>query len=409
MPGKEARMTDPTRVAVKGPLAQYARGFRDALLSQGYAALSTRNLLHVLAHLSRWMRDHRIEPVQLTPLRVEQYLRARRRAGYTAWLSVRALRSPLGYLRHVGAVPEPAPRVALTALDRLMERYDSYLLHERGLSAVTVSFRQLVARQFLADYARPDRLELDRLTSADVTGFVLSQSRRRSVASTKGVVTALRSLLGFLFMEGLTTTPLAAAAPAVAGWRVSGLPRGLEPADLARLLRGCDRRTTVGRRNYAILCLLVRLGLRRCEVAALELDDIDWRHGEIRVRGKGQRHERMPLPADVGEALVAYIRHRHGSTACRSVFLRCCAPRGRLSSTAISMAVSQLSVGAGLPAMGPHRLRYTAATQMLGHGASLPEVAEVLRHRSLLTTAIYAKVDRGSLRTLARRWPGVGR
>ncbi len=399
-------MTEPTRVRVEGPVAPYAPGFCAELTAQCYTPLSAANQVRVMAHLSRWLRARRTDPQHLTPPRVDQFLRARRRAGYTAWLSVRGLRTLLGYLRRLGVVPEPPPSVARTALGCLLERFGNYLLHERGLSTGTVHSRQLVARRFLAGYAHPDRVELERLTAADVSQFVLRESRTCSVGHAKGLVTALRSLLGFLFLEGRTATPLAAAAPAVAGWRVAGLPRALEPGHVARLLRGCDRRTAVGRRDYAILILLVRLGLRAGEVTGLQLDDIDWRRGEMIIHGKGQQQERLPLPNDVGEALAGYLRHGRPRVASRRVFLRSRAPQGALSRNGVTAVVHRASDRAGLHRIGAHRLRHTAATQMLQHGASLPEVAQVLRHRSLLTTAIYAKVDRRALRALAQPWPG---
>lgn len=399
-------MTDPTRVRVEGPVAPYARGFCAELRAQCYTLLSAANQVRVMAHLSRWLRARGIDLQHLTPARVEQFLRARRRAGYTAWLSVRGLRTLLGYLRRLGVVPEPPPAVARTALDRLVERFGNFLRRERGLSPGTVHWRQVVARRFLTGYAHRDRLELERLTAAGVAQFVLRESRTCSVGHAKGLVTALRSLLGFLFLEGRTATPLAAAAPAVAGWRVTGLPRALEPGQVIRLLRGCDRRTPVGRRDYAILILLARLGLRAGEVTGLQLDDIDWRQGEVIIRGKGQQQERLPLPHDVGEALAGYLRHARPRVPSRHVFLRGRAPQGALSRSGVTAVVQRASDRAGLHRIGAHRLRHTAATQMLQHGASLQQVAQVLRHRSLLTTAIYAKVDRCALRSLAQPWPG---
>ena len=402
-------MNEHTRVRVRGPLAPHADGLCADLVAQGYTALSAANQMRLMAHVSRWLHSRRLRPQELTPQRVEQFLRARRRAGYTAWLSERGLAPLLGHLRRIQILPAPCPPVAHTALDRLLERYDNYLLHERGLVTTTVRSRQVVARRFLSACLPCDRLELDRLTAADVTRFVLQECRACSVGSAKLIVTALRSLLHFLFLEGLTPAPLASAAPAVAGWRLSGLPRAVEPWQAARLLRSCDRRTPIGRRDYAILMLLVRLGLRAGEVVALELADIDWRCGEILIRGKGRQQERLPLPMDVGEALVAYLRRGRASVGCDRVFLRSCAPQGALASTGPTSVVYRASERAGLPRVGAHRLRHTAATHMLQRGASLPEIAQVLRHRSLMTTAIYAKVDRAALRGLAQPWPGADR
>jgi integrase len=220
------------------------------------------------------------------------------------------------------------------------------------------------------------------------------------------LVAGLRPLLRYLHVAGLIVTPLQWAVPGVADLRDRTLPRGLKQAVVAKLLASCDRRRMVGRRDYAIMLLLVRLGLRAGEVAALQLDDLDWRGGEILIHGKGNRLDRLPLPVDVGEALAGYLRRRRPVEGCRAVFLRVRAPVGALPATGVISVVREACVRAGVPRVGAHRLRHTAATGMLRRGASLPEIAPVLRHREIKTTAIYAKVDRARLRTLARPWPG---
>jgi integrase/recombinase XerD len=394
-------MTPPLRVSVPRPLEPYAEGFWAELTAQGYSVLSARNLMRLMAHLSRWLRQRRLLPKELTPPRIERYLRARRRAGYTAWLSERGLAPLLSYLRRVQVVPVPRPRVARTVRDRLLARYVEDLWRERGLQRTTVLHYRDVAGRFLAQHRDPERLR-----ASDVTAFVLHECRDQSVGCSKNLVSALRSLLRFLYLEGETPIALATAAPAMAGWRNTSLPRGLEPDQVKRLLSSCDRRTAVGRRDYAILVLLARLGLRRGEVAALRLDDIDWRRGEIAICGKGNQHDPLPLPVDVAEALIGYLRRGRPRIASRSVFLSVCAPLKPLSSAAIGRVLCGACDRARLPRMGTHRLRHTVATETLRRGASLPEVAQVLRHRSLLTTTIYAKVDRTALRRLARPWPG---
>jgi integrase/recombinase XerD len=219
-------------------------------------------------------------------------------------------------------------------------------------------------------------------------------------------VSALRSLLGWLHVTGQVPVSLAAATPSVAGWRLSSLPKGLEPAELRRLLAGCDRRTPAGRRDFAVMLLLARMGLRAGEVAALGLDDIDWRHGELVVVGKGNRSERLPLPDEIGAAIVAYLRRgRPGDAEGRSVFVRVHAPHRPLTTGGVTMIVFDGAQRAGFPKMHAHRLRHTAATAMLRGGAPLAEVGQVLRHRSAMSTAIYAKVDHAALAVLARPWP----
>lgn len=245
------------------------------------------------------------------------------------------------------------------------------------------------------------------LTPGDVLGFVLSESRRRPQRSAKMLVTALRSLLVFLHVEGLIDRPLAPVVPSVAFWRLQGLPRGLDAAQVRALLESCDTDTANGRRDLAILLLLARLGMRRGEVARLPLDAIDWRAGELRVCGKGPRVERLPLPSDVGEALAAYLRDgRPAGAETRVVFMRVRAPRAAITPAGITQVVVSASKRAGIGEVTAHRLRHTAASELLRHGAPLVEIGQLLRHRTELTTTIYAKVDRGRLRELALPWPG---
>jgi integrase/recombinase XerD len=291
-------------------------------------------------------------------------------------------------------------------VEELLGRYRVWLLGERGVTPGTARGYVDCVRPFVATRVRGDALELTGLTAADVTAFVLASCPGRAVGSAKLIVCALRSLLGWLHLTGTVPVSLATAVPSVAGWRLSGLPKGLEPGQLRRLLAGCDRRTPTGRRDCAILLLLARLGLRAGEVARLGLDDIDWRRGEIVVLGKGNRAERLPLPAEVGAAIAAYLRRgRPGTAMGRSVFVRVHAPHRALTTGGVTMVVFDAAQRAGLGKMHAHRLRHTAATAMLQAGSPLAEVGQVLRHRSPLTTAIYAKVDRDALTVLARPWP----
>ena len=332
-----------------------------------------------------------------------------RDAGYKTWLSTQNLALPLNYLRDLGVVPATsATHVEDGSIEQLVESYRRYLIDERGLAATTVAHYANVARLFLAGRAGLGAIAVDQLAAGDVTEFVVRECGARSVSGAKYLVAGLRSVLRYMHVAGLTATPLAAAVPSVARRRGTSLPRGLDAQQVARLLGSCDRRRAVGRRDYAILVLLVRVGLRSGEVAALCLDDVDWHRGEIVIRGKGDRHERLPLPHDVGEALVAYLNRGRSKepASSRRLFLRVKAPGGGLASRGVGGVVHDACVRAGLPIVGAHRLRHTAATEMLRHGASLPEVAQVLRHRRLDTTATYAKVDRVALRSLAQPWPG---
>jgi site-specific recombinase XerD len=305
----------------------------------------------------------------------------------------------------LGVAPAPTPVVAQGPLEELLDDYRRYLRAERALSDHTVLDAYVpAARLFLAGWESPDGLELERLSAADVSVFLARECPKRSVSGARDLVCALRSLLRYLHLAGLIDVPLVWAVPSVADLRDRSLPRGLEPAAVKQLLASCDRRTLVGRRDYAVLLLLARLGLRAGEVAAIELDDIDWRAGLLLVRGKGSRQDVLPLPVDVGEALVSYLRGRPRCES-RALFLRVVAPRERLDRCTVAWVVRAACDRAGLPRVGAHRLRHTAATEMLRAGASLPEIGQVLRHREQKTTAIYAKVDRKALRALARPWP----
>ena len=389
--------------AVSGPLAEHAAGFERWLAAKGYSAQGAWHRLWQLDHLSRWLEREQLRPDELTPGCLEQFLAARRAAGYLTWVSPRSLRVPLAFLREVGAVPVLAPIATDGPIDELLGDYRRYLVFERGLAPKTVEIFERVARSFLAKHDQEGAV--GRLTAADVTAFLARECPSRSVPSAQQVVTALRSLLRYLHVTGEIELPLRWAVPGVADRRGLSLPRGLEPAAVLKLLASCDRRTLVGRRDYAVLLLMARLGLRAGEVAAMQLEDLDWRAGELLVRGKGDRHERLPLPVNVGEALASYLRRRP-RRECRAVFLCVRAPLGPVNSSVVSQIVRAACSRAGLERVGAHRLRHTAATGMLRAGASLPEIAQVLRHQRLETTAQYARVDRRALPELARPWPG---
>ena len=392
-----------------GPLAPYASGYGAWLVARGFARWTVAHRLWQLDLLSRWLERERLSPVELTSERVEAFVAARRKAGCSSWLSVRSTALPLEYLRELGVVPvATASAVVKDSCEGLLAGYSRYLFDERALTEHTVLVRYVpVARVFLDGVVGADGGGLERVSAADVSSFLARECRGRSIAGGRELVPALRSFLRYLHVEGLISAPLVWAVPGVADLRDRSLPRGLELAAVKRILASCDRRRMVGRRDYAILLLLWRLGLRAGEVAALTLDDLDWRSGELLVAGKGGRYERLPLSVDVGEALVSYLRRRPQIES-RALFLRVVAPAGALRTSAVSGIVRSACRRAGVPSAGSHALRHTFATEMLKRGASLAEIGEVLRHREQKTTAIYAKVDRKTLRPLARPWPEGG-
>jgi integrase/recombinase XerD len=381
------------------------------LAARGYSRWTVAHRLWQFELLSRWLERGGLSPGELSLELVEAFSAARQTAGYSTWLSVRSTMLPLGYLRELGVAPAAATGSVVVddPLERLLAEFGRYLLVERGLVERTVCARYVpAARLFLSGRMSPDRSGLGRLSGADVSLFLAAECPKRSVSSARYLLCGLRSLLRWLYLTGRIPNPLVWAVPAVADLRDRSLPRGLEVAVVKRLVESCDRRRTVGRRDYAVLLLLFRLGLRAGEVAAITLDDIDWRTGELLVRnGKGRRQERLPLPADVGEAIVSYLRRRP-RTGERALFLRVVAPTGTIRGSAVSGIVRAACKRAGVPSVGSHALRHTAAIEMLRGGATLVEIGEVLRHQEPRTTARYAKVDRKTLRRLARPWPEGG-
>jgi integrase/recombinase XerD len=393
----------PDRVRVSGPLASFAGGFRVHLVEQGYSLWSVQFQLQLVAHLSRWMEAEELDVAQLAPSEVERFLAERRREGYVTKLSPKGIRPLLGYLDGLGV--HPAGENVGTAVGRLLDEFRRYLLEERALAVGSVGLYEPVARVFLEERSEPIGDALARLSSAEVNAFVLRESRRRGRASALTMVCALRSLLRFLHVRGLVAMSLATAVPSIPRRR-EDLPRGLVAGQVRSLLDSCDRATSVGRRDFAILTVLARLGLRRGEVARLELEDVDWRAAEIVIHGKGSRIDRLPLPGDVGEALADYLRRGRPVGFGRTLFLRSCAPTVGLSSAGVSSVVVRACERAGIPPVSGHALRHTLASELLRRGAALPEIGQVLRHQSIETTALYAKVDRSALSRLALPWPG---
>lgn len=397
-------MFDPSSVRFEGPLKPYVDGLWAELQRQGYAPLSARNVLHVVAHFSRWLEDGKLSLAQLSDETVAAFVAERRGQGYTQFLTPRALAPLVGYLRGVGIDVRPAT-VVERPTDRLFRDYAEYLTRERCVGPATVRRYMDFAREFTEGRFDTPAARWALLRPSEVAEYILDASRRLTIGQCRNVVTALRSLLRFLHVRGEVDQDLSGCVPAVAGWRLAHVPKALERQQVESLLRDGSRRSQAPRRDAAIVRLLVRLGLRAGEVAALELDDIDWRAGEIVIRGKGNHQARLPIPHDVGQAVAGYLRVRPFA-ATRRVFLRHRAPYRALSSAGVRSAATKAIRRTGISAGGTHLLRHTAATQMLRHGASLPEIAHVLRHRHVDTTAIYAKVDLISLQRLVQPWAG---
>lgn len=300
----------------------------------------------------------------------------------------------------------------MTASQIALGQFQHYLRQERGLCELTITRYTPVVSSFLAECFPAGALDFRQISANDIGEFVQRQAEHITTKSAPTVVTALRSFLRHLLYRGAIDTDLAACVPTIATWSLSNVPKYLPADQIQRVLDACDRNTAAGKRDYAILILLARLGLRAGEVVALTLDDIDWEAGVITVRGKGKRVAQMPSPIEVGAALADYIRHTRPACSSRRVFIRKKAPLvGFANSIAICSLVDRALEKAGIESVyrGSHLFRHSLATEMLKQGASLPEIGDLLRHRRPDTTAIYAKVDLVSLRSIALPWPGGGR
>ena len=401
-------MADVSRVT--GPLGPLAAGFVDELSRQGFKPETVGRHVALVAGLSSWLAAEGVPASGLSSEVAARYAAARRAAGHSNRLTIKALDPLLAYLRGLGVAPPASTPASVGPVEELLSRFRRYLRQERGLAPAAAGGYVEKVRPFVVRFEGSDGLELWRVDVAEVRGFVVETCPRLGLRAAQLTVVALRSLLRFLHLEGALDRALADAVPSVYGPRLSGLPKRLEPGQFDALLASCDTSTVIGVRDMAILTVLARLALRAAEVAALSLEDIDWRAGELVVRGKGARCERLPLPTDVGEAIVGYLRDgRPASALDRSVFVRVRAPHHRLSPGAVTYVVEAAALRAGLGRIHAHRLRHTAASEMLRAGATLPEVGQVLRHRHARSTAIYAKVDREALRRIARAWPGAAR
>jgi site-specific recombinase XerD len=396
----------------QGPLSEHFDAYAAAVADQGYADHSIRQQIVVIADFSRWLEQKHIDVQALDSKVVDRFLRYRHRPQRVRRGDPKTLQRLLTMLRQIGVVKPDQPPVADTAQSRIVAEFQSYLLHERGLSPSTLLNYVPVAEQFLAERFHNRAPDFAVLRAPHVTGFVMRHAHQLSPVRAGLMVTALRSFFRYLRHRGAIATDLAGCVPTVPNWSLSTLPRFLPAATVEHILECCDRKTSVGRRNHAILLLLARLGVRAGEVVGLSLDDIDWSTGRITIRGKGGKSAQLPLAADVGTALAAYLRHDRPRSATRSVFLRHRAPLvGFGNSSTISSLVRRALKHAGVESAhtGAHVLRHSLATSLLRQGGSLDEIGELLRHQSPNTTAIYAKVDVTALHTLALPWPGGGR
>ena len=392
-------------------LGAYLDAFCAWLADLGYPCSTIRNKLWVVSGFSRWMTEEQVAVVDLDERRVDAFVDARRRSGRTCRGFRRTLLQLLELLRSADIVPTPAAVRDDSPVAVLLARYVRYLRDERSLAESTIGAYQTFVRAFIAEHLEGGSAQPDAWRSCDVRDFLLARVHGMAPRRAQYMGTALRSFLRFLFLRGETETDLTFAVPTVRQWRLSTVPRHLPEEDVERLLRGCDTSSVTGRRNHAILLLLARLGLRAGEIMALELGDLRWRQGEIIVRGKGKFRDRLPLLADVGEAVALYLSNDRPSCRSRCVFLCRRAPyRGFSHPSSVTTIVTRALARAGLApsTRGAHLLRHSLATTLVRGGASLTEIGQVLRHRSPTTTEIYAKLDFDALRDVALPWPTTG-
>jgi len=394
-----------------GPLGPFFDSYEAEMRGKGYARHTREVQIRLIADFGCWLAKRRIQAQEITAELFRPYLRTRSRRRRLTRNDRSALHRLLEVLMRQRVVAAPESPVA-TPAERLQSEFRLYLRQERALAATTQAAYTAFVSEFLTEHFGAGPVDLSRLCAADITRFV---RRRAGAIQSKRVqlmTTALRSFLRFARYRGDIEKDLAACIPAVANWKQSTLPRALPPDQVEQVLNSVDRKTAIGRRDYAILLILARLGLRAGEIRALTLEDLDWKEGLITVRGKAGRFSQLPLPKDVGAAIADYLRHGRATTNSRCVFLRAKAPRGGFQGqSGVGSMVRHALERAGIdsPRKGAHQFRHALACQMLKQGASLSEIGELLRHRSPQTTAIYAKVDLDSLASLALSWPGGAR
>jgi site-specific recombinase XerD len=394
----------------EGPVASYIVSFAEWLINRGYGIVSLRNQVLMAVGFSKWLGQKGIELKSIGAEHTERYLLDREHYRRLKLGDGAALRHLVDFLRSKNGIAEEIEvEHSLSPIEQHVLAYEAYLQDARALSHQTIINYRPIVRDFLSYRFGDGEVSLAQLRAVDITEFVQWKVSRLNMRRAKIMTTALRSFLSYARYRGDITSDLAAAVPIVANWSLSSIPRAIGPDEVTRLLASIDRQTPIGCRDYAMILALARLGLRSSEVVTLELDDIDWAAGEIHVVGKNGQRNDLPLPADVGEAIADYLRKWRPCNASRRVFLRAKAPiRGFEGPSGLGSVIRRSLKRAGIdsPTMGAHQFRHGLASEMLRGGASLGEIGEVLGHRHLQTTAIYAKVDLNALRSLAMPWPG---
>jgi site-specific recombinase XerD len=390
-----------------GPLEPFLNCFEGLLLDQGYRRTSIHEKIRVVADFRVWLHQQHVGINELSDRSIDEFIKHQERKDPIRRGHFATLRSLVQHLGHPDVTFDLQREDCI--VHDIEKRFAQHLSQERGLAQTTVETYVSHIRHFLDDRFDAGAIQIHKLNPGDITAFLLRYVKTVKRITAKSMTTALRAFFRYLRLWGEIDANFAEFIPRIADWRLSELPKSLEGNEVERLLSSCNRSNKVGQRDYTILLVLARLGLRAGEVAEMTLDDIDWEAGEIIIQGKGPRKDRLPLPWDVGEALVTYLQHGRPACSTRRIFIRAKAPhRGFSSSVAVCNVVERALLRAKLqpPRKGAHLLRHSLATNMLRKGTSLSEIGEILRHASIATTEIYTKVDIAGLRTLAQPWPG---
>lgn len=392
-----------------GPLKEHINAFVKHLSNEGYAVWTIKYSMRLLADFTTWMQEQSVVITELTEQTVNIFFQQRYQSLRPHRDDQAVLIKLLIYLRMTGTIVEPIKVVNNPAIDNILQIFQQHLTDQRNLTPITIQTYLRTVEHFLMHCYATKPLKLDTLSVSEITDFMLQQARHYSAGHTQLIASGLRNFFRFLLQHGVTKTNFAQCVLTPARRQLSTLPKFMKADDVELLLQSVDQETPAGHRNFAILQLLARLGLRSGEVASLSLDDINWNEGVITVGGKGGHKDQLPLPYEVGQAIARYLCNGRPSCSTRHVFVRLRAPlRGFFNGAAVGTIVRRALKKAGLnPALkGAHLLRHSLATRLLREGASLTEIGELLRHRNLFTTQIYAKVDETALRRLAPPWPG---
>lgn len=391
-----------------GPLGVYMKAYAEHLIAEGHCYQSGARNIRVAADYSAWLASKKYKVTDVNEASILKYEKFRQKNRHPFLSDHAALIRLLIVLRALNATA--AATIVLDPLSQIIQDFEQHLMQNHGLCETSVIRHRIPLRKFLWQCC-PDGVScFSSLRGQDVRQFLVQHAHDQSPSSAKNMCWTLRAFARYLLYKGYTTYNLSSAVPSIRRWSLTTLPEHLSSNQIQKVLNSCDTSSAVGLRDYAVLMLLSRLGLRANEIALLKLDDINWHAGNLNIRGKGRTLIALPLLREVGAALSDYLQNARPKTDSRSVFVRSLAPHSQFASSA---GISQIAKAALLRAeltlkhKGTHIFRHSLATNLLQAGASLSEIGQLLRHKSHDSTRIYAKVNIDGLRALAMPWPGV--